>query len=261
MRPVESICADLEAEHEALDKLVAMSPPEAWDRGTPAVGWAVRDQISHLGFFDRTAVLAATDPAAFAASIDELVRAGADLSVQPGRAMAPGDLLIWWRVGRRDLLAALRALDPKTRLPWYGPPMSARSFATARLMETWAHGQDVADALGLSREPTDRLRHIAHLGVQTRAFAYANRGLDAPTEPVHVVLTLPSGTTWTAGDPLASNWVAGAALDFCLVVTQRRNRADTTLQAEGAAANEWLVIAQAFAGPPGQGRAPAGRRA
>jgi uncharacterized protein (TIGR03084 family) len=257
---VEQICADLEAEHDVLDQLVGTADPDAWDRSTPAVGWAVRDQISHLGFFDRSAVLAATDPAAFAASVHELVSAGADVSVWPGRGMGPADLLMWWRAGRRELLAALRPLEPKARLPWYGPPMSARSFATARLMETWAHGQDVADALGVEREPSDRLRHIAHLGFQTRAFAYVNRGLDAPTEPMQVVLTLPSGTEWTAGDPLASNRVTGSALDFCLVVTQRRHRADTALEATGEKAEEWLAIAQAFAGPPGEGRPVTDRR-
>src|SRR5207344_2630031 len=140
--------------------------PAGWDKPTPAPGWLIRDQISHLGFFDRTAVLAATDSAAFAASVAELLHGDADPSVAPGRQMAPDALLDWWRTGRWDLLASLRPLDARIRLPWYGPSMSARSFATARLMETWAHGQDIADALGAERAPTERLRHVAHLGVQ-----------------------------------------------------------------------------------------------
>src|SRR5262249_12931002 len=159
-------------EHDALDRLVAPLPSPDWDVPTPAEGWAVRDQISHLGFYDRTAVEAATHPPAFSRTPAELLRAGADLSVQPGRPMDPPALLWWWRSGRVALLRVLRGLDPKERVAWYGSAMSARSFATARLMETWAHGEDVADALGVERVPTDRLRHVAHLGVRTRAFTF-----------------------------------------------------------------------------------------
>jgi len=132
--------------------------------------------------------------------------------------------------------------------------MSPASFSTARLMEYWAHGQDVVDALGVERAGTDRLRHICHLGVRTRGFAYANRGLPVPTEPVAVRLTSPTGQTWLYGDPDATEQVAGTALDFCLLVTQRRHRDDTALVAQGASADEWLSIAQCFAGPPGGGR-------
>ncbi len=260
---MEQICADLAAEHDALDELVDGLPPEAWNLETPAAGWLVRDQISHLGFYDRAAVLAATDAEAFTSSVAELLRAASDqrdLSVEPGRALVPAALLSWWRDSRAELLAVLHSLEPRTRLPWYGPPMSARSFATARLMETWAHGQDVADALGVEHQATDRLRHVAHLGVQTRDFAYANRGLEPPTEPVYVGLSLPSGEPWTAGDAGSASRVTGPALDFCLVVTQRRHPDDTALVAEGFAAREWLGLAQTFAGPPGPGR-PARRPA
>ena len=50
-------------------------------------------------------------------------------------------------------------------------------MATARLMETFAHGRDVADALGAhARAATARLRHVCHLGVRTRGFAYLING-------------------------------------------------------------------------------------
>ena len=257
---MDEICTDLADEQDALDRLVGTLPPADWDLPTPAEGWAVRDQISHLGFYDRNAVEAATDPAAFAASTAELLQARVDLSVQPARTMDASALLSWWRAGRVALLGVLRGLDPKQRVPWYGRAMGALSFATARLMETWAHGEDVADALGVERVPTDRLRHVAHLGVQTRAFTFANRGLPVPEEPVYVGLGLPSGAPWSAGDPSASNRVTGSALDFCLVVTQRRHPSDTALVVEGPVAEHWLGIAQAFAGPPGGGRPPASSR-
>jgi uncharacterized protein (TIGR03084 family) len=138
--------------------------------------------------------------------------------------------------------------------------MSAASMATARLMETWAHGQDVHDALGVPREPSDRLRHVAHIGVRTRDFAYLVRDLPVPSEQFRVELTAPSGEVWTWGPADAANRVRGPALDFCLLVTQRVHRSDTALVADGADAEQWLGIAQAFAGPPGPGR-PAGARA
>ena len=134
--------------------------------------------------------------------------------------------------------------------------MSPASFATARLMEYWAHGQDVVDALGLEREPTTRLRHICHLGYRTRGFSYVNRGRQPPAGDVRVELVAPDGDTWSYGDPAATDRVTGSAHDFCLLVTQRRHRADTGLVAEGPLADEWLSIAQCFAGPPGGGRQP-----
>jgi uncharacterized protein (TIGR03084 family) len=127
-------------------------------------------------------------------------------------------------------------------------------MATARIMETWAHGQDVADALGVRRTPTARLRHVAHIGVRTRDFAYMIRGLPVPSEQFRVELLGPAGELWTWGPDDAAQRVTGPALEFCLLVTQRVHREDTALVAVGEDANMWLTIAQAFAGPPGRGR-------
>jgi uncharacterized protein (TIGR03084 family) len=134
--------------------------------------------------------------------------------------------------------------------------MSLASFASARLMEAWAHGQDVVDALGASRAPTDRLRHIAHIGVRTRAFSYTVRGLQPPSDPVGVELVSPSGEAWTWEADVSVDLVRGSALGFCLVVTQRRHLDDTDVVAKGKMAQEWMAIAQAFAGSPGTGRRP-----
>ncbi len=254
---VLALCDDLAAEHHDLDALVAPLDVAQWSRATPAPGWAVRDQISHLAFFDATAVLALTDLAAFAASREELLSAApADPSINLGRTVPPDELLAAWRGGRAELLAAARDVDPKARIEWYGPPMSARSFLTARLMEGWAHGQDVADALGATRVPTDRLRHVAHIGVTARGWSYVVHGKDPPSEPMRVELIGPGGDEWSWGDTGVANVVRGPALDFCLVVTQRRNVADTALVATGELADEWLHLAQAFAGGPGTGRRP-----
>ncbi len=255
---MDLICDDLDAEAASLEAMVVGLDEPTWNTPTPAPGWTIRDQLSHLWFFDRRALLALTDPDAFAADAAELAAAGGtDASVVPGREVTGAELLERWRVDRTELLRVARLADPSTRVVWYGPPMSARSFVTARLMEVWAHGQDVADALGVERVPTERLRHVAHIGVRARPFSYAVRGMSAPDVDVHVALTTPSGETVSWGPPGAPDRVVGPLVDFCLVVTQRRHPADTALEVHGDAAREWIGIAQAFAGPPGPGRAPA----
>jgi len=249
---------DLEAEQAALAQVLGALPAAAWDTPTHAPSWSVRDQVSHLAFFDEAAALAITDREAFAAEVRAL-KAPSDLEaryVPRGRGMTPGEVLEWWRAASSTLIAAARGVDPKARLPWYGPDMSAVSFITARLMETWSHGLDVVDVAGGDRPDTDRLRHVAFLGVRTRAYSYMIRGKQPPAAGVRVELTSPSGETWVLGDADAEDAVRGTATDFCRVVTQRRHIADTNLEARGPAAQEWMSVAQAFAGPPGQGRRP-----
>ncbi|MEV1145439.1 maleylpyruvate isomerase family mycothiol-dependent enzyme, partial [Micromonospora sp. NPDC049799] len=154
------------------------------------------------------------------------------------------------------LAAALAAAPPGEKIPWYGTRMSPASMVTARIMETWAHGEDVADALGVVRPATVRLRHVAHLGFRTLGHGFAAHGRPVPTAPVRVELSTPDGATWAYGPADATDRVAGPVRDFCLLVTQRRHRADLALVATGPVADAWLDVAQAFAGPPGAGREP-----
>ena len=257
MADLRGVLADLAAEGDALDGLVAGSSRAQWALPTPAEGWTVAHQIAHLAWTDHVALLAVTDPDAFGAELRAALPRAAtfvDEAAAAGAQREPAELLAGWRAGRAQLLGALAAVPEGTKLPWFGPPMGAVSMATARLMETWAHGQDVADALGVTREPTDRLRHVAHIGVRTRDFAYLARDRTPPAGDFRVELTSPGGEMWTWGPADATNRVSGPALDFCLLVTQRVHRADTSLVATGADADEWLGIAQAFAGPPGAGR-------
>ena len=258
MVDIDRLLTDLYDEHADLDNIVVGLGPELWDTPTPAEPWTVRDQISHLAFFDEHAALAVAEPDRFqagltaaAADIDGFVNAPLEM----GRALPETEVLGWWRGARTQMLRTFWAADHSARIPWFGPPMSFASFASARLMETWAHGQDVADALGAEREPTDRLEHICHLGVRARRNSYAARGLELPVGEVRVVLTSPSGRTWSWGES-DTDEVAGSALDFCLVVTQRRHPDDTDIEARGPLAQGWISIAQAFAGPPGPGREP-----
>lgn len=255
-----AVLDDLEAEHDALDAILAGLDVAAWDVPTPAERWAVRDQVFHLAFGEELAATAVTDRSAFEARLAELLGRLDALErecLAAARQATPGTLLDRWRTARTATLTALRALAPGARVPWITGEMSAPSFATARLMETWAHGQDVVDALGVTRLPTARLRHIAHLGVRTREFSYAARGMAPPAGDVHVRLEGPEGDLWVWGPEDAPDRVAGPAADFCLVVTRRRHPADTRLVIEGEHAAEWMSIAQAYAGPPSTGR-PAG---
>jgi uncharacterized protein (TIGR03084 family) len=164
-------------------------------------------------------------------------------------------LLAGWRAGRRAISDLLRTVPAERRLDWFGPPMSATSMATARLMETWAHGLDVAAALGQQVRPTARLRHIARLGVRTRDFAFRLHELAVPDAEFRIELTAPDGSEWAFGPVDATQRVRGPALDFCLLAVQRAHRDDLALRAEGDQAEVWLGIIQAFAGPPGGGRA------
>ena len=228
------------------------------DTPTPAEGWTIRDQLGHLAFYDERETLALSDPDRFRSELAELLESGGladQADIHRGRPEHADDAALrpWLAAARRDMVSAFAAHDPKDRIPWYGPDMSARSGATARLMETWAHAQDVADALGIERVPTDRLRHVAHLGVSTFGWSHINRGETPPPTPVRVELTGPDGDVWS-WHPEGEGLVTGPALDFCLLVTQRRPRAELALSAEGAAAEHWLEIAQAFAGPPTDGR-------
>jgi uncharacterized protein (TIGR03084 family) len=257
MARVDAVLADLVAESAELDALVAGLDDAGWATPTPAAGWTVAHQIAHLAWTDRAALLAATDPAAFADHLREAVEdpdGFADAGAEAGAKTPPAELLAGWRADRDRLAEALRAVPDGTKLVWYGPSMSPASMATARLMETWAHGLDVADALGVRRQPTARLRNVAHLAVRTRDFAYLLHDRTPPVEEFRVELVAPDGSAWTWGPDDAAQRVTGSAYDFCLLAVQRVHRDDADVKADGAQADQWLGIIQAFAGPSGPGR-------
>jgi uncharacterized protein (TIGR03084 family) len=256
---VAAVAADLKDEQEALDGIVAGIGASDWMVPTASPGWTVRDQIGHLTYFDGTAALAITDPSAFNASLDGLLNSAGGLEdATLNRDLDPAGLLEKWRANRRLLNAAAEGLGESDRVPWYGPSMGAKSFLTARLMETWAHGQNVVDALGADRPATDRLAHIVRLGFITRGWTYINRGETPPAVGVRIELASPSGAVWRHGDDGDADVVRGSALDFCLVTTQRRHVDDTDLEVTGDAARDWMLKAQAFAGPPTDGPLPQG---
>jgi uncharacterized protein (TIGR03084 family) len=256
---VKSLTLDLIAEQDVLDDIVTPLADTQWSLPTPSPGWTVADQIAHLTYFDDAAKVAICDPSEFATMAGRLGQAamegsrGVDqFTLGPYRSLTPRQLLEAWRRSRRSLVEAAGRLDDAARVPWYGPSMGSKSFLTARLMETWAHGQDVVDTLGTVRPKSSRLRHIAQLGFLTRGWSYVNRGMPAPPDDVRLVLTGPGGDAWGFGPADADEFVTGPAEDFCLVVTQRRHLDDTGLETSPLA-RDWLLIAQAFAGPATNG--------
>ncbi len=247
---------DLLAEVEEFDRFLGSLEPSDWQTPTSFRDWTPWDVVAHLHFYDRVSLVALAGREAFRGRRSELVRALAagrtnrELARRELGELPAEELRGRWRETAGRLARELGGRDPRDRLPWFGPDMGVRMFTTARLMETWAHGQEVYDLLGASREPTDRLRHVAEIGVRTFGWTFVNRGLEPPGPPPLVRLRLPSGAVaeWNPGNE--ADAVVGEALDFCQVVTQTRNVADTALEVRGPVATAWMAIAQCFAGPP-----------
>ena len=260
---IPDLCIDLVAEtevlSECLDEGTRRFGTASGEMPTPAAGWNVRDQIAHLAFFDRAMTTAVVDPERFEVQRAELAadrRGIAEGAAAASRTTSLDEVVSQFAAERAALMEAFSSADPSTRVPWYGPAMSLGAALTARIMETWAHGQDVFDAFGLAHPVTSALRQVAHIGVRALPNSYRTGGLDVPDVPVRVELLDPAGATWEWGEAGAPDRVTGPAVDFCLVVTQRRHVDDTSLVRIGPVATEWMTIAQAFAGGAGSGRAP-----
>jgi uncharacterized protein (TIGR03084 family) len=257
--------ADFRAESDALYDVLAPLSDADFARTTQFKGWTINDVVSHLHAWNWAADLSLRDPEAFATFRTRLLA-----EIGKGRRLREVEaewldgstnhtLLDTWRTFYTAMTERFAAADPKRRVGWAGPDMSVRSSISARLMETWAHGQEVYDLLGVDGPVTDRIHAIAVLGVKTFGWAYAVRGREVPAIAPCVRLTAPSGATWEWNAEETANRVEGDAVDFCKVVTQTRNVADTALRVTGPIAQEWMTIVQCFAGPPEEPPAPGTR--
>jgi uncharacterized protein (TIGR03084 family) len=248
--------ADFREEAEALNALLSTLADDDWNRVTLFKSWTINDVVQHLHDGDLRSMAATAGRDSFErdrAAIQALRDSG--ISRREETRQRLGDLSGQrlrerWYAQMTALCDVLAALPADARLPWFGPDMGVRMFATARQMETWAHGQELFDVLGVPRAPTDRLRNIAEIGVRTYGWTFTNRGAPLPGPGPFVRLDAPSGAVWTWNEVSEDNRVEGQALDFCQVVTQVRNVADTGLRVVGAPARAWMRIAQCFAGPP-----------
>lgn len=253
---MKNICSDLENQYLELENLVAGLDEAQWRLETPFFNWTIFDEVGHIAFFDHEALLAIEETEQFKQRVNgvaEVILTGGSMPAYTNQLLgldSPENLMSLWRDTRTRLLQRLGEMAPRDRVPWYGPDMSARSFTTARLMETWAHSQDVFDTLCIKRNNGAGLRHVAHIGVITFGWSFMVRGLPVPEFTPRVELTGPGGENWDWGETNAPERVAGSAEEFCLVATQRRHVADTSLQADGETVKKWLTFAQAFAGAP-----------
>jgi uncharacterized protein (TIGR03084 family) len=255
---------DFRDESKALYELVRPLDAEAFGNKTQFKQWTFNDIIGHLHMWNWAADLSLNDEAAFQVFIKRVLShlAGDGLKqfeAQWLAGLAGPELVETWYEFAVRISDHFGASDPSQRVKWAGPDMSVRSSITARLMETWAHGQAIYDAIGVERKDEDRIRNIAVLGVNTFGWTFKNRKLDVPAEVPYVKLTAPSGEIWEWNDPDASSHVEGPATAFCQVVTQTRNVADTELRVDGDTANQWVSVAQCFAGPPEQPPLPGTR--
>ncbi len=244
---------DFRAESRALHALLAPLASERFTAPTQFKGWTINDVLQHLHVWNMMAGLQLSDEAEIDRQFARLIELEGKLRVFENErldGLGGPDLLAAWIEGAERLADAFAQADPKQRLKWVGPSMSARSSITARLMETWAHGQEVYDELGVVRTNEDRIRGIVVLGVNTYRWTYMAHGQDAPGPMPQVVLTAPSGEVWSHGEASESGRIEGLAEEFCQVVTQTRNIEDTRLQVTGEIARDWMAKAQCFAGPP-----------
>lgn len=257
---------DFRAESETLNAVLEPLAEADFDRVTLFKDWTINDVLQHLHFFNLMADYSAFQPGRFE---EGYARFGRLREENGGSFQIAQDILLdrlrgqalraAWRQTYLDMHPRWSAADPKKRVKWAGPDMSVRSSITARQMETWAHGQEVFDVLGLERQEADRIRNIAHLGVSTYGWTFVNRGEQVPEPMPFVRLTAPSGTVWDWGQESAGERIEGSAVAFCQVVAQTRNIADTGLAVTGPNATRWMTIAQCFAGPPNDPPAPGTR--
>lgn len=255
MSVLDSVLSDLIAESAQLESWVTPVESVDWSAVTTPEGWTITHQIAHLAWTDQASLTAIAGGEPFDALMNLAINdplGFVDAETERWAAeLAPAGQLARWQQGRSALAEALRAVPAGTKLPWFGPPMSPTSMATARFMETWGHGHDVAEGLGKTYPQNDRCKHVCHIGVRARANAFAMRGEQDPGDDIRVELTAPSGELWTWGGEDAENRITGSAYDFALLAIRRRRRDDVDVHAVGPVADHLLDVLQAFAGMPG----------
>ncbi|MET0419890.1 MAG: TIGR03084 family metal-binding protein [Actinoplanes sp.] len=244
---------------EDIDRLVAGLDAAGWERPTPAEGWTVAHQVAHLTATFKLAELAVRAPEQFKKLAGTL---SPDFDANVRHAMAPylaepHDVLFkQWQAQRASADEAFAGTPPMEIVPWLVRPLPAAVLASAGMMEAFGHGQDIADALGVRREPPAGLRDLVEFITRTWDFGYQSQALTAPDIQLRFEVTSPSGDVWAFGPQDSGERITGPAVDLCLLATRRRHRDDLALTATGQEADRWLDIAQAYRGPAGAGRVP-----
>lgn len=237
-------------ECEVLHSLIATLDERDFEKKSQFKNWSINDILVHLHFWNQAADLSLNNPDAFAEMFNDLhgaLQNGTLRAHENSRIEKRGaELVSDWRDYFRDMASRWQSVDPKTRVKWAGPDMSVRTSISARQMETWAHGQAIFDMFGKDRPESDRLFNIVMLGINAFGWSHKVQGLNMPEKMPSVGLVSPSGETWEFGE--GEDAIEGYAAEFCQVVTQTRNIADTALLVRGESARTWMQNAQCFAG-------------
>ena len=245
---------DFKEESSCLERLLFSLGDGDYDQATQFKNWTISDILRHLYLFNEAAKDTLVDQPKFIRLMNDLQNARKtgmtllEIQLEMLDGFSGKALLNLWGNSYRELAKIYSSTNPKKRVKWAGPDMSARSSITARQMETWAHGQAVFDLFGKKRHETDRIKNIAHLGVSTYGWTFINRGLAMPEPAPYVCLVSPKGEKWEWNNPHEDTSVFGLAVEFSQVVTQVRNIADTSIVTKGENAIKWMAVAQCFAG-------------
>lgn len=254
---MREILSDLVAEQQALDQFLQRINERQWKLPTSAPGWSIKDTVSHLAYTERFAaqVLAEGSSVVKKAKVDD-VDAWTALGITEGREMRYQQVIEWWRNSRADVVDALSRMEGTDRVPWIAGDMSARAFATLRLMETWAHGLDIKDAMeGLltydeeEEDPTadtSRIRHVAWLAHRMLPYAFAEAGEDFPDSGIRLELMGPRYARWVYGPEDAADVIKGIASEWCRIAVQRMDHGTTSLKTEGDKAETAIKIVRTY---------------
>ena len=242
---MRDILSDLVAEQQFLDQSLQRIPNKIWDTVTPNAPWTVRDTIAHLADFEELGADAITGGDLVkdwqkSTDLEEMRRR----AIERGREMRFQDVIEWWRGARAKVVEPLSHMNGGDRIEWIAGDMSARTFATFRLMETWMHGLDIYATLGLEVEDTPRIRHVCWLGWKTLPYAFKQAG--EYYEPVRVEVIGPGYAKWVYGPADTDQLIKGSASDWARLAVHRTAPEDTRLKISGDYAEKALQHAQAF---------------
>ena len=247
---------DFKTESDALYELLKPLSDENLEQTTQFKNWTLNTVLQHLHYFNYAADLSLKDERGILQLLNDLQtsqKTGESLVAYTDRQLdgiKGQSLLRLWRDYYTGMSDSFREADPNIRVKWAGPDMSVLSSITARLMETWSHGQEVYDLLGVVREDRNHIKNIVVIGNNTFGWTFMNRGEDTPDDKPFLRVYGPTGDMWEFNDHSEDSRIEGSATEFCQVVTQTRNIQDTTQNVVGKTANRWMAVAQCFAGPP-----------
>lgn len=260
MTRTHDVLDDFVLEAAAFRDLVRPLTDEQWELVTPAEPWRVRDQVAHLAFVFELAAAAASDEARFAAMTAPAAEVGFDTAVNHALRLfnsgTPDEVLARFDTAVEHVVGALGAHSPDDVVPWLVRPLPAEVLTAAGMLELVAHGQDVADAVGVEVVRTDRVRHLVPFVHRTIPFGYLGRGMEVPARAFRFAVSLPSGEPVEVGDTDAPNLVCGQAADLVLLAARRRHPHDLVLHAMGPDAAGYLEVAQSYRGAAGPDRQP-----